>query len=164
MSDDSIYGFNGKHLGWFYKGVVYNRKGRVVGTTKTKTVFSAKGTPAKGLKKRKPLKSIKELKPLKPLFGISKSEIPLKVFLAGGSNTPSTVVGEVIESHIDGTFEGWDGDTIFKLDNGQIWQQALYAYTYHYAYRPKVIIYRTTGGWKMKVEGVDDTIYVKQLK
>ena len=76
----------------------------------------------------------------------------------------TTLRGEVIESHIDGTFEGWDGDTIFKLDNGQIWQQASYAYTYHYAYRPKVVIYRTTGGWNMKVEGVDDTIYVKRLK
>lgn len=29
------------------------------------------------------------------------------------------------------------------LDNGQIWQQALYAYTYRYAYRPKVLIYRS---------------------
>lgn len=28
---------------------------------------------------------------------------------------------DVIESRIDGTFEGWDGDTVFKLINGQIW-------------------------------------------
>lgn len=71
---------------------------------------------------------------------------------------------DVIESHIDGQFEGWDGETIFKLENGQIWQQSSYAYTYHYAYRPEVIIYKTRGGWKMKVDGVDDTIYVKRLK
>lgn len=63
----------------------------------------------------------------------------------GGRKKPSTVVGDVIESHIDGTFKGWDGDTIFKLTNGQIWQQSAYAYTYYYAYRPKVTIYRSIG-------------------
>jgi len=77
----------------------------------------------------------------------------------GPSSEPDTIV-----SRIDGVFEGWDGDTIFKLENGQIWQQSSYAYTYHYAYRPKVIIYRTSGGYKMKVEGVDETIYVIRLK
>jgi hypothetical protein len=30
---------------------------------------------------------------------------------------------DVIESQIDGDFEGWDGETIFKLTNGEIWQQ-----------------------------------------
>lgn len=70
----------------------------------------------------------------------------------------------VVESYIEGNFEGWDGDTIFKLDNGQIWQQSSYAYTYHYAYHPKVIIYQTDGGYKMKVDGVDKTIYVIRLK
>ncbi|MDR0881742.1 MAG: hypothetical protein LBP55_04270, partial [Candidatus Adiutrix sp.] len=34
-----------------------------------------------------------------------------------------------IESQIDGTFEGWSGETVFKLTNGQIWQQSSYAYT-----------------------------------
>jgi hypothetical protein len=69
-----------------------------------------------------------------------------------------------IESQIEGTFNGWSGDTIFKLNNGQIWQQASYAYTHHYAYRPEVVIYKTGSGYKMKVEGVDDTINVKRIK
>ncbi len=30
---------------------------------------------------------------------------------------------KVIESKIDGESEGFEGDTIFKLTNGQIWQQ-----------------------------------------
>ena len=80
----------------------------------------------------------------------------------GVASKSSTSV--VVESYIEGNFEGWDGDTIFKLDNGQIWQQSLYAYTYHYAYHPKVIIYQTDGGYKMKVDGVDKTIYVIRLK
>ena len=35
-----------------------------------------------------------------------------------------------VESTLAGNFEGWSGETIFKLDNGQIWEQAEYAYTY----------------------------------
>lgn len=91
-------------------------------------------------------------------------------FIAGIRLDKSTVADEVdapnnlIESRIDGDFEGWDGDTIFKLTNGQIWQQVSYNYTYHYAFMPNVLIYSTTGGYKMKVDGVQQTIYVKRLK
>ena len=87
----------------------------------------------------------------------------------GGGNTvsPSTSApsqGSVIESRIDGTFEGWDGETIFKLMNGQIWQQAEYSYMYHYAYSPDVTIYESGGSYVMEVEGVGDTIRVKRIK
>ena len=82
------------------------------------------------------------------------------------SREASSSTSDVIESRIDGTFEGWDGETVFKLVNGQIWQQSSYAYTYHYhyAYRPEVLIYKTNGRYKMKVEGVDKTIYVERIK
>jgi len=70
----------------------------------------------------------------------------------------------VIETRIDGDFEGWEGETIFKLTNGQIWQQFSYAYTYHYAYSPEVLIYRSGAAYKMKVDGVDNTIFVVRLK
>lgn len=71
---------------------------------------------------------------------------------------------EVIESTIEGEFEGWDGDTIFQLDNGQIWQQEEYDYMYKYAYRPDVTIYKTSEGWRMKVEDVSETILVRRIK
>jgi hypothetical protein len=71
---------------------------------------------------------------------------------------------DVIESEIDGEFHGWDGETIFKLANGQIWQQAEYEYDYEYDYRPEVMIVKTAGGYKLKVAGVEDTIYVKRIK
>jgi hypothetical protein len=71
---------------------------------------------------------------------------------------------EVIESQIEGEFSGWDGETIFKLTNGQIWQQAAYAYTYSYKYRPKVLIFRTTRGYEMHVEGMDKKIRVIRIK
>ncbi len=69
----------------------------------------------------------------------------------------------VIESNISGTFNGWTGETIFKLQNGQIWQQSSYDYHYTYAYAPKVLIYPSGGGHKMQVEGSSDTIGVRRL-
>lgn len=83
----------------------------------------------------------------------------LSVQQVGG--TPTTPLGgksqsaNVIESQIDGDFSGWDGETIFKLTNGQIWQQSRYAYIYSYKYRPRVLIFRANGGFELQVEGID---------
>ncbi len=71
---------------------------------------------------------------------------------------------EAMFTRIDGEFTGWDGETIFKLINGQIWEQASYSYIYKYKYGPKVLIYPYKGRFKMKVEGVEKTIYVNRLK
>lgn len=77
---------------------------------------------------------------------------------------PIPVTSGVIESSIDGTFNGWTGDTIFKLQNGQIWQQSSYDYTYEYDYCPKVTIYKSGVGYKMKVDRVKGTISVTRIK
>ncbi len=69
-----------------------------------------------------------------------------------------------VESTISGDFNGWEGDTIFKLDNGQIWEQDEYDYMYSYSYRPDITIYQTTAGCRMKVEDEDETIIVKRIK
>lgn len=69
-----------------------------------------------------------------------------------------------IESLIDGEFEGWQGETIVKLMNGQIWQQTEYYYYYCYLFMPKVIIYRSGSGYKMKVDRIDKAVGVTQLK
>ena len=53
---------------------------------------------------------------------------------------------------------------IVKLMNGQIWQQDEYYYYYHYSFMPKVIIYLSAGGYKMKVDGIEKSIGVIQLK
>ena len=70
-----------------------------------------------------------------------------------------------IETQIDGDFNGWEGETIYRLQNGQIWQQAGYHYHYHYAYAPEVTVYSTTAGCAMKVADDDDEpIPVRRLK
>lgn len=72
--------------------------------------------------------------------------------------------GCAIQTTIDREFEGWDGETIFKMMDGSIWQQSSYAYTYHYAYCPEVIIYNKSGTTYMKVEGVNDEIQVRKIR
>jgi hypothetical protein len=71
---------------------------------------------------------------------------------------------DFIESKIDGEFEGWDGETIFKLTNGQIWQQTDYQITISLKFMPKVILYKTESNYKMQVEGIEKSISVKRLK
>ena len=83
-------------------------------------------------------------------------------YAKGQAQAPIT--DSVIESNIDGTFNGWTGETIFKLLNGQIWQQSSYSYSYTYSYSPKVLIFPSGGGHKMQVEGSSDTISVRRLK
>lgn len=79
------------------------------------------------------------------------------------ASAPETA-GQVIESRIDGEFTGWEGETIFKLANGQVWQQAEYAYKYTYKYSPKVTIVKTSRGWVMQVDGVDRQLRVTRIK
>jgi len=69
-----------------------------------------------------------------------------------------------IESTIVGDFSGWDGDTTFTLDNEQVWKQSQYSYVYHYAYRPKVLIYDDGYTYKLSVVGVAEHIPVVRIK
>jgi len=80
------------------------------------------------------------------------------------NNEQAYAKSSTIESKVDGSFEGWDGETIVKLMNGQIWMQNEYHYHYHYAYMPDVLIYNSGGGWRMKIEGVDKSVGVQKLK
>ena len=72
----------------------------------------------------------------------------------------------IIKTQINGEFNGWDGNTIFKMLNGQIWQQVSYPHSYlsHYAYNPKVTIRISSNSCIMKVEKVDKSINVVRLK
>ena len=81
----------------------------------------------------------------------------------GRKEAPPSRLAQIVESRIDGTFNGWDGDTIVVLVNGQVWQQSEYHYDYHYAYRPDVLVYRSGNGYKMWIVGTDEPVGVKQL-
>jgi hypothetical protein len=78
--------------------------------------------------------------------------------------TPAPDVPSAIESRIDGEFEGWDGETVVKLANGQVWQQSDLHIEIHLALNPKVIIYRSGSVYKMMVEGTRKAVEVQRLK
>lgn len=70
----------------------------------------------------------------------------------------------VVESRIDGDFEGWEDEAVFKLENGQMWQQTDFRFRYTYKFRPKVIIYKSGGRYFMAVENFQDAVEVEALK
>ncbi len=70
----------------------------------------------------------------------------------------------VIETRIDGDFNGWEGNNAWVMENGQIWRQAQYSYHYYYAYHPKVIIFPSNNQWVMHVDGVDTLLQVQRIK
>lgn len=85
-----------------------------------------------------------------------------KVASAGTSSGNSAETVGITESRIDGEFKGWDGETIFKLQNGEIWQQAAYGYKINFANSPRVSIYQSGGVFRMKVEGIEEDIAVRR--
>jgi len=66
-------------------------------------------------------------------------------------------------TQIDGEFTGYHEDAIFRLTNGQVWQQSKYKYNYYYAYRPRVCINEINGQHLMSVEGMSQSVEVKLI-
>ena len=74
--------------------------------------------------------------------------------------------GSDIIAHIVGPFSGWDGNTIFKLDNGMVWKQTeertFYLPTVE---NPQVRIEKGMFGvWKLSVEGYNRATKVERIE
>jgi hypothetical protein len=70
-----------------------------------------------------------------------------------------------IRSRYVGEFNGWDGKTIFQLENGQVWQQTRSGRLVWKADSPMITIKRGfMGGYRLSVEGVNKDVYVKRIK
>ena len=87
---------------------------------------------------------------------------------AGVVVSPGTrVVESAVESRIDGKFTGWEGRTVFRLQNGQRWQVANSDDEY---WRPAVmnprvrIVASSFGGYWMVVEDFNLRVRVKPLR
>jgi len=72
---------------------------------------------------------------------------------------------EEIESRIAGEFNGWRGNTIFRLENGQVWQQIEQTRFTYRADSPVVTIRRGTfGGYRLRVDGLNRSVRVRRLE
>lgn len=70
----------------------------------------------------------------------------------------------IIESTIISTFEGLNAGNIYKLANGQMWEQ-IEPWVWVWIWvNPQVTIYAASGAYKMKVENIERPVFVKRLK
>lgn len=70
-----------------------------------------------------------------------------------------------IDSHIAGAFTGWTGETVFKLDNGQLWKQAGPGYFADVRLQhPHVVIKKLAFGYLLTLPGHSETVFVRRLQ
>jgi len=71
-----------------------------------------------------------------------------------------------IEARIVGAFDGWDGDTVFELDNGMVWQQTDgRPYQMSEMENPVVIIEPgIMGSWRLRVDGFNARAQVRRIR
>lgn len=70
----------------------------------------------------------------------------------------------MMATRMAGDFTGWDGGTEFRFTNGQIWRQISFGTLQHYARSPKVTLVATGSGWRLQVDGVPQSIYVRRVR
>lgn len=69
----------------------------------------------------------------------------------------------VRRSQIDGDFEGFDDEVLFKLMDGSYWIQDEYKYWYHYAYCPEALILRSGGRLFIQVDGQNEIVPIREI-
>ncbi len=71
-----------------------------------------------------------------------------------------------VVSKLVGNFSGWDGNTVFKLENGQIWKQAEGGeFSVPELENPLVTIERGAfNAWRLSVEGYGKRIRVERIQ
>lgn len=73
-------------------------------------------------------------------------------------------MNDVTTSKIAGAFYGWNGGAVFKLANGQVWQQRRHKYQYHYIYQPTARVSQAGSGYLIAVEGMADSVEVVRVR
>lgn len=74
---------------------------------------------------------------------------------SGEDITSLTIIGE---------FLGWNGNTVFNLSDGSVWQQAKHDVLFFRALNPEVQITNSGGSFFLQVKGVDRKIMVRKIK
>ncbi|MAZ89478.1 MAG: hypothetical protein CL693_17740 [Cellvibrionaceae bacterium] len=70
-----------------------------------------------------------------------------------------------VKSRISGTFSGWQGNSVFVLDNGQHWQQRNDAVWKTNKDSPEVLIRKNLFGfYEMKLVGTNRVVGVKRIR
>ena len=79
LSDNSVYAYSGRHLGWFDNGWIRDNGGFCTFFTEEASGGPMKPMkqmkPMKGMKGMKPMKGMKQMKPMKPMDQLSWSSL-----------------------------------------------------------------------------------------
>lgn len=70
----------------------------------------------------------------------------------------------VVEGAITSDFKGFNDQMKFEIDNAQVWVQAEYKYSHHYAYRPHALIISGINGTELQVDGMNETVQVRRIR
>lgn len=79
--------------------------------------------------------------------------------VSSSASTPT-----LIKSRIVGSFDGWTGNTQFRLANGEVWRQAGPGYFRTHMNSPKVVIKKLLFGYVMLVRGYGKEVFVRRVK
>ena len=72
---------------------------------------------------------------------------------------------KALRSRHVGEFRGWSGDTLFRLENGQLWQQASPGRFFKVVQQPVITIERgALGSYWLSVEGANSRVRVKRIE
>lgn len=84
IESESVWNYDGKHLGFMHKGWIIDHSGDYLLFTEKSTGGPLKPfrslSPLKGLKSLKPLKGLKEFAPMRPLTSLSWSDLSVDEF------------------------------------------------------------------------------------
>jgi hypothetical protein len=82
--DLCVYGFNGRFLGWYEKGIIYDKQGYVIGAKKGAINMIFRIERIKGIQGITPIKPITSITPIKPFWRNSWSSNSLTELLYFG--------------------------------------------------------------------------------
>lgn len=88
-----------------------------------------------------------------------------KILLSTDEEVKKAAQGQEIFAAVEQPFSGWSGDTVFKLDNGQIWQQRRRGNYHHASSGTDVRITKNLMGfYRMELLDSGKSVQVKRLK
>ena len=80
---EDVFGFNGKHLGWFLKDMIWSHEGRPVCTARKAEPHGLE--PLKAAKGAIPAKAAREAVPVRPIFVEAPEDTACRTFLNQGA-------------------------------------------------------------------------------
>jgi hypothetical protein len=93
---------------------------------------------------------------------VAATQTPAAAF---GSEQLPEQGAQQIESRIDGVLTGWTGNTVFKLENGQVWEQAGPGYETNMRLdHPQVLIKKLAFGYLLTLPGHNENVFVRRVK